>query len=308
MTKRERASSTVSSVSWGRCAMSTGALPSRGCPPYDTSRPRTAPGFPRRRQVPRELGPSRGVDGRRPARQRGRAAYVERSVLRVQLDDQLLLDRRVDDLPGRERVNEDAQLGRHGLEPRRHGALAGGLAGDDERRELVRALAHRDDVLLADPVGRDVHLDAVHGEVAVANELAGGVARRGAAGANELAGGVARRREAGPVHDVVEPGLQDAQQVLTGLAGAPVRLLVVAPELLLQDAVDARGLLLLAHLQEVLALLGARAAVHARRVGTDLDRALRGVALGSLEEQLLLLAAAALAVRAGVTRHVAGSP
>src|SRR4051812_14307533 len=204
MTNRERASSTVSSVSWGRCAMSTGALPSRGCPPYDTSRPRTAPGFPRRRQVPRELGPSRGVDGRRPARQRGRAAYVERSVLRVQLDDQLLLDRRVDDLPGRERVNEDAQLGRHGLEPRRHGPLAGGLAGDDERRELVRALAHGDDVLLADPVGRDVHLYAVHGEVAVANELAGGGARGG--------GG-------GPGHDGVEPGLPGAQQGLPRLSG-----------------------------------------------------------------------------------------
>src|SRR5215211_4260571 len=293
MTNRERASSTVSSVSWGRCAMSTGALPSRGCPPYDTSRPRTAARVAPGAASSRELGPSRGEDGRRPARGGGRAAYVGRSVLRVQLDDQLLLHRRVDDLPGRQRVHEDAQLRRDGLEPRRHGALAGGLASDDERRELVRALPHRHDVLLADPVGRDVDLDAVHREVAVAHQLAGGVAGR---------------REAGPVDDVVETGLQDAQQVLTGLAGATVRLLVVAPELLLQDAVDAGGLLLLAHLQEVLALLGARATVHARRVGADLDRALRGVALGSLEEQLLLLAAAALAVRAGVTRHVAGSP
>src|SRR3954463_7828231 len=266
MTKRERASSTVSSVSWGRCAMSTGALPSRGCPPYDTSRPRTAPGFPRRRQVPRELGPSRGVDGRRPARQRGRAAYVERSVLRVQLDDQLLLDRRVDDLPGRERVNEDAQLGRDRLEPRGNGALAGLGPGDDERRHLVRALADLDDVLLANSVRRDVDLDAVHGQVTVTDQLARHVTGLG---------------EAGPVHDVVQPGLEDAQQVLAGLAGGTVRLLVVAAELLLEDAVHARSLLLLAHLEQVLGLLGPGTAVHTRGVRTDLDGALRPIALGA---------------------------
>src|SRR4051812_30248970 len=55
---------------------------------------------------------------------------VSRSVLRVQLDDQLLLDRRVDDLPGGERVNEDAQLSRDRLEPRGNGALAGLGPGD----------------------------------------------------------------------------------------------------------------------------------------------------------------------------------
>jgi hypothetical protein len=45
------------------------------------------------------------------------------------------------------------------------------------------------------------------------------------------------------------------QQVLTGLAGAVGRLLVVAAELLLHDAVGEAGLLLLLQLGEVLLLL-----------------------------------------------------
>ena len=65
-----------------------------------------------------------------------------------------------------------------------------------------------------------------------------------------------------------------------------------------------RGLLLLAHLEEVLALLDPRAAVLTRGVGTDLDRALGAVALGALEVELDLLATATLAVWAGVTSHV----
>src|SRR5947199_103118 len=84
----------------------------------------------------------------------------------------------------------------------------------------------------------------------------------------------------------------------------PVGLLVVAAELLLEHAVDAGALLLLPLLQEVLAVLRAAAAVLTRRIGPDLDRALRRLALAALEEQLHLLAAATLAVRAGVTRHL----
>src|SRR4051794_9725209 len=102
MTNRERTSSTFSSVSWGRWAMST-AVPSHGCPPYDTSRP-CAPG--------RALSPAREWPDVDPCRRGGRADVRPGSVLGVELDDQLLLDRRVDDLPGRERVHEDAQLSR----------------------------------------------------------------------------------------------------------------------------------------------------------------------------------------------------
>ena len=77
--------------------------------------------------------------------------------------------------------------------------------------------------------------------------------------------------EAGAVDDVVQPRLEDLQQVVTGLALATHCLLVVATELLLQHAVAVLGLLLLLQLQEVLALLDARAAVLAGRVRTTLE-------------------------------------
>ena len=80
-------------------------------------------------------------------------------------------------------------------------------------------------------------------------------------------------------------------------------LLVVAAELLLEHAVVAARLLLLAQLHAVLALFQAPAAVLARRVGAALDAALVGQAALALEEQLLALAAALLALRAGVAGH-----
>ena len=62
---------------------------------------------------------------------------------------------------------------------------------------------HVDDVVLRDAVAGDVDLHAVDGEVAVADQLAGHATRAG---------------EPGAVHDVVEPALQDLEQVLAGLA------------------------------------------------------------------------------------------
>ena len=246
--------------------MSTVQFLSYGRPLYDASHP---------------AGPQTSVC---PAARR-----TEKALLAVELDDHLLLHLGVDHLARGQRVHEHPHPVRVDLEPRRHGALAGLGPGDDERRHLVGLLPHRDDVVLADPGAGDVQLLAVDQDVAVPDQLAGHVAGLG---------------EAGAVHDVVDPALQDAQQVLAGLARAAVRLLVVAPELLLQDAVDARSLLLLAHLQEVLALLDPGAAVLTRRVGADLDRALGAVALGALEVELDLLAAATLAVWAGVPSHV----
>src|SRR4051794_25030164 len=223
------------------------------------------------------------------APERRRYAAPGWCLLAVELDDELLLDRRVDDLPGREGVHEDAHPVRDDLDPGRDGTLPGLGAGDDERRELQRALAHLDDVVVAHPERRDVDLLAVDGDVAVAHQLAGHVAGL---------------REARAVDHVVETALEDAQEVLAGLALAAVGLVVVAPELLLQDAVDAGALLLLAHLQQVLAVLGATATVLARGVGADLDRALRGLALAALEEQLHLLATAAAAVGTRVAGHL----
>ena len=78
---------------------------------------------------------------------------------------------------------------------------------------------------------------------------------------------------------------------------------VVDAELLLQHAVVPARLLLLAELHAVLALLLAATAVLARRVRAALDAALVGEAALALEEQLLALAAALLALGRGVAGH-----
>ena len=69
--------------------------------------------------------------------------------------------------------------------------------------------------------------------------------------AHELAGLTARSAEAQPVHHVVEPHFEKAQQVLTGDALFAAGDLVVMVELLLEDLVVAPRLLLLTELQKV---------------------------------------------------------
>src|SRR6266536_2982347 len=145
-----------------------------------------------------------------------------------------------------------------------------------------------DDVVLAELVRRNRHALAVHGDVAVSDELAGLVA----------AGG-----EVGAVHDVVEPQLEQLEQGLARDAAAPVGFLVHVPELTFEEPVDPAGLLLLSQLEQILALPDAAAPVLARRVRLALDRALHRVALRSFEEQLHALAPAELADRSGVARH-----
>src|SRR3954469_15275381 len=188
-------------------------------------------------------------------------------LLAVELDDELFLDRGVDDLTGRHGVDQYAHPVGDDLDPGRHRTAAGFGAGDDERRHLDARRTHLDDVVLADEERRDVDLLAVDQEVAVLDQLARHVTAV---------------REAGAVDDVVEPALEQLEKVLAGLAGPPVGLLVITTELLLEHAVDARALLLLAHLQQVLAVLGATTAVLTGRVGPDLDRALGGFALAAL--------------------------
>src|SRR5215218_9024415 len=90
-----------------------------------------------------------------------------------------------------------------------------------------------DDVAVAHLVARDVDAAPVDRPVPVADELPGLPARAGEAEADE---------------DVVEAALEKGQQVLAGDPGLRRRLLVVMAELLLQHAVVAAGLLLLAEL------------------------------------------------------------
>src|SRR6476660_4466290 len=190
-----------------------------------------------------------GARGARAIRRRG-------SVLRVELDDQLLGEDRVDLLTDGQRVDHDLQRARDDLEPGRGGALTEGLASQLDREGVHGLLANGDDVVLLDAVGRDVHPHAVDLEVAVRDELASRTTGAGQAGA---------------VDHVVQAGLEDLQQGLTGLARAARGLLVVTAELLLHDAVGEAGLLLLLQLGEVLLLLHPATAVLAGREGTELE-------------------------------------
>src|ERR1039458_4267513 len=214
-------------------------------------------------------------------------------LLRVVLDDELFLDLGVDLSPGRQGVDQDAHLVRDDFHPGGRRPLTGFGAGHHHRGHLHRSWLDLDDVVLGHPVGRNVHLLAVDHEVAVADQLAGHVPALG---------------KAGPVHDVVQAALQDLEQVLAGHAPLACGFLVVAVELPLEDAVNPAGLLLLPDLEQVLALLGPVAPVLTRRIGPDLDRALRRVTLGALQEELHLLAAAKLAVRACVSSHLRATP
>src|SRR5919197_2328356 len=212
-------------------------------------------------------------------------------LLRVQLDDELLLHGRRDLTAlglaqhlGGERVVVGLQPGRH---------LGGELGGVADDRVGAGAGLHGDDVAVADLVAGDVHPAAVDRPMAVADELARLAARGG---------------EAEPDQHVVEEPLEQREQVLAGDALLARGLVVVAGELLLQHAVVALGLLLLAQLHAVLGLALAAAAVVAGRVGASLDAALVGQAALALEEELLPLAAALLALGAGVSSHGSDPP
>src|SRR3954471_4909351 len=212
-------------------------------------------------------------------------------LLRVELDDQLLRDGRVDLVTLRPLEHLARQSFVVRLQPRcNRGGEVGRVAHDGLGGRPRR---DRDDVVRTHLEARDVHPPAVHVEVAVADELP----RLGARGG-----------EGEPVHDIVEPGLEHAQQVLAGDAGAPRRLVVVVAELLLEQAVVAPRLLLLTQLEQVLALLDAPAAVLARRVAAALDRALLGQAALALEEELHALAAALLALRGPIASQLNPSP
>src|SRR4029077_15148765 len=173
-----------------------------------------------------------------------------------------------------------------GLQPGRHGRdELGRFANRFGRR---RAGLDRDHVLGAHLVGGDVDTAPVHQPVPVADQLPG-LTPRGS--------------EAEPHEDVVEAGLEQAQKVLAGDAVLARGLVVVGAELALKHLVVAARLLLLAQLHAVLGLTHATAAVIAGRVGAALNAALVGEAALALEEELLALAAALLALGGGVAGH-----
>src|SRR5206468_8027672 len=131
-------------------------------------------------------------------------------------------------------------------------------------------------------------LAAVHLEMAVRHHLAP-LASRG--------------RESEPVHDVVEPELEEPQEILAGDALLGLGPLEVFAELTLEHAVDALGLLLLAQLHAEGGRLAAVQPVLARRIVAPLDRALVGEAAGALQEELHAFASAEPALRVSIPRH-----
>src|SRR5579875_263614 len=166
-----------------------------------------------------------------------------------------------------------------GLQPRRNLSGELGRIPDHLARRGLRM--DRYHVARAQLVARDVHPAAVDRPVAVEDELPG------------LAPG---GREAEPDEHVVEAALKHPQQVLAGHARLAGGLRIVDAELVLEDPVVALGLLLLTQLDAILGLLLAAAAVLAGRIGAALHAALVGQAALALEEQLLSLAAALLAL------------
>src|SRR5207245_767807 len=140
------------------------------------------------------------------------------------------------------------------------------VADDDHLLRLVAELEH---LALAHRVRRDRHPAPVDRHVTVPHELAGLVAARCETGAED---------------DVVDAQLEHAEQVLSGDALLAGGLGVEVAELLLEEPVDAAGLLLLAELEQVLALADPTTAVLTGRIRTPLDRAANRVALRALQE------------------------
>src|SRR6478736_8137305 len=165
MTNRERNSSTESSDRVGRCAMSTCSFLS---------------GSDRYLKGPNVLSDGRMVGAPIPKRRIGTPPGL---LLRVELDDELLLHGQVDLRPDGELVNQDPHPRRDRLEPGRNDALAVGLASHDERGHLQRLLTNVDHVVGRDLVRRDVDLVAVDLEVTVHDELARVATGPGEAGA-----------------------------------------------------------------------------------------------------------------------------
>src|SRR5436190_11417893 len=204
----------------------------------------------------------------------------------VVLNDELGVDLRFDLIAGRQRENARRECLGVRLEPAGAGL---GLGPGHGLLEVVRAAArflHRDGVAGLDLEARGLRHLAVHGDVAVRDELAC------------LRAGL---REARAVDGVVEAPLEVLEQGLARGALHLGRVLERVLHLTLEDAVHAARLLLLAQLEREVGDLAAALLVHARRRAASLERAL-GHALLALEEELHALTAAESANGAGVSR------
>ena len=132
--------------------------------------------------------------------------------------------------------------------------MLGGDEGLLDGKQVLELGGDGHHVTALDAVGGDVDALAVHGDVAVTDGLTGLLAGTG---------------EAETEDHVVKAGLEQRHQVVARDALDLERLVVVAAELLLENAVDELGLLLLAQLTAVLALLATLALGLAVRLLVD---------------------------------------
>src|SRR6185295_16532750 len=203
-------------------------------------------------------------------------------LLRVELDDQLLLDGHGDVVAAWGGLHRALEAALVEVEPGRDAAPVDRLQRLVDADDLAALLLDRHHVAHLHLEAGDVDLAVVDAEVAVPDQLAG------------LGAGVG---EAEAEDDVVEPLLEELEQVLAGLALGGAAAQVVAAELRLEQAVEPLHLLLLAQLHAVLGELGATLAVLARRIRAALDGALVRVAAVALQIHLQIFAPADAAGR-----------
>src|ERR1035437_4930098 len=157
---------------------------------------------------------------------------------RVVLDHELLVELERHLVAARGNDDRAREVGRVESQPLGDLPGANSLADPLERLSLTPRDTDLDSITRLAVERWNVGRAAVDGEVAVGHELPRVVSRG---------------RDAKPEDDVVEPELQDPEEVLARHAGARLGLLAVVVELTLQDAVDAADLLLLAKLETIVA-------------------------------------------------------
>src|SRR5882724_4422 len=211
-------------------------------------------------------------------------------LLAVKLDDQLFVDGDAD-FGALRNLRHAALVGfAVDVHPRRRRLMAVEFLGHLQARHFAAALAHGNFLPHADLEGRNVHLAAVHGDVAVTDELPGLPARHGKTHA---------------IDNVVEAPFELLQKHLAsdtlGLRG----FFEVVAELAFLDEEHALGFLLFAQLQAVahdLRLLVF--SVLARRKVALFNGALLAKTLRALEEQLHAFATAKAAYRISISCQV----
>src|SRR5262245_23602881 len=226
-----------------------------------------------------------------PPRYSGNTAEPKTRLLRIQLDDEVLVD------VGQNLFAVGQLLERAGefllvdLDPRRETDLSLDLQGRLNAQLLLRLLADRDHVARLALVGGDGDLLTVHGNCGMAHQLTRFVARG---------------CEAHAIDHVVEPTFQELQERCARSTGTARSLDVVVAELLFKDAVHAAQLLLLAQLHAVVGKTTATLALDAARRHFELALRLERLH-ATLQEQIRSLTTRQLAFRTEITSHESSS-